>query len=125
MADPQVEITPARPYGGTTLIEARLRGTFEPHNAAAIAAGMQPAFDALPDGGVLALDGSQLSFMGSNSIGLLVTWHLALQQRGARIVLVGFQPQVLDVLQTTGVTQILPHGPTLDDAFPPLSPPSA
>ena len=65
----------------------------------------------------LALELTGVRFMNSKAIGLIVTWHLLLIEAGSRIVLIAPQPQVLDVLHSTGVTKLVAHGATVDLAL--------
>lgn len=114
---PLVVVSPLRLHGTHQILEVRINGSFELESLDVIVKEVQAHLDEVPPGGVLAIYGQDLTFMNSTSIGTIITWHLDLAARGARVILVDLQPNVLDVLHTTGITQLLGHGPTLDDAL--------
>jgi anti-anti-sigma factor len=67
----------------------------------------------------LVLDLKQLYFVDSSGLVLLLDAHRRLQERGARLSLVGVRPRVVDILRRTGADQVLPVYRTFAQAVGP------
>jgi anti-sigma B factor antagonist len=64
----------------------------------------------------VAVDLSEVTFMASLGIRTLMLSAKAIANKGGKMVLVGPQPHVEKVLETTGVNSIIPIVRTLDEA---------
>jgi anti-sigma B factor antagonist len=62
------------------------------------------------------VDLSQVSFLSSRGIAMLVRTAKVLKGGGGSLGLVGLQPQVAEVMKIAGFSSIFPIYPTLDDA---------
>ncbi len=63
------------------------------------------------------VDLSQVPFLSSGAIAMLVRQAKALKGGGGSLGLAGLQPQVAEVLEIAGFSSIFPIYPTLEDAF--------
>jgi anti-sigma B factor antagonist len=63
------------------------------------------------------LDLSEVTFMASHAIGLLVSCSRALTQRGQILILVAPQPKVAEVFAKTRLHLVMPIVPSLDQAL--------
>jgi len=63
----------------------------------------------------LVFDFTSLKFINSESIGYLVEIHTTLDQKGKKLVLVGADAHVKDVLKTIGISEIIPIYSTFKD----------
>ena len=59
------------------------------------------------------LDCSHLTFINSEGIGTLMSLYASLAKREKKMILVGLQPNVRDVLDLIGVTKLIPNFPDL------------
>lgn len=65
---------------------------------------------------IIALDLSEMDFIGSAGLGALIVGHLHASRRQGQIRLVKPSPQVLGVLETTNLIRIFPIYATVDEA---------
>lgn len=65
----------------------------------------------------LIFDLSDLEFVNSKGIGFIVSIHTHLSKDHRKLVLVGAQEAVMDVITLVGLTSILPYFATLDEAL--------
>lgn len=65
---------------------------------------------------IIALDLSNMDFIGSAGLGTLIVGHLHASRHHGQIRLVKPSPEVLGVLQTTNLTRIFPVYATVDEA---------
>lgn len=63
----------------------------------------------------LIFDFAELGFINSESIGYLMEIHTHLSHRGKKLIIVGANAHVADVLTAIGMTDIVPEFPTLED----------
>ncbi len=64
----------------------------------------------------VVLELSELSYIGSAGLGAFITLRHAVEARHAHIVLVGLSPMVLDLFETSGLTQVFTVFKTLAEA---------
>ena len=64
----------------------------------------------------LILDLSELEYMNSKSIGYLTDWYGKVYENGGKIVIAQTRPNILDILQVVGLTQLIKTFPTIDEA---------
>jgi anti-anti-sigma factor len=67
--------------------------------------------------GHLVMDLAGVPFMGSLGIRLLISLARMVARRGARMVMTGVQPQVLEVFETMALLDLIPHAPDHDAAL--------
>ncbi len=101
-----IQITVAAPMAGT--VKAALAGELDEEAVDKVKAALDPTLnDASVKNLMLVL--SQLLFMNSKGIGLLVSMHTHLAKLGRRLVLAGAQEAVMDVMNLVGLTSIIPY----------------
>lgn len=66
--------------------------------------------------GAVVVDLAQVPFIGSLAIRMLISTHRVLQRSGRAMVLVGAQPQVLEVFETVALGDLIPLAATHDEA---------
>lgn len=64
---------------------------------------------------MVVFDVSELSYMNSRSVGLLMNYYGILKERNRQLILVGLQDGVKDTLSLVGVTQLVPIYDSLED----------
>lgn len=64
----------------------------------------------------LIFDFEELEYMNSKSIGYLTDWYGKVYENGGKIVIAKIKPNILDILQVVGLTQLIKTFPTLDEA---------
>lgn len=77
----------------------------------------------LPDPQVtdVFVDLEQITFMNSKGLGHLIVLHGKLQELQKKLVLVGTNDFVSDLISMVGVVQMIPYYPTLEEALEKLS----
>lgn len=66
--------------------------------------------------GGVAIDLQAVPFIGSLAIRMLISAHRVLQRAGRTMVLVGAQPQVLDVFETVALGDLIPLAANHEEA---------
>jgi anti-anti-sigma factor len=64
----------------------------------------------------LILDLEDLEYMNSKSIGYLTDWYGKVYENGGKIVIAKAKPNILDILQVVGLTQLIKTYPTIEEA---------
>jgi anti-anti-sigma factor len=64
----------------------------------------------------ILLDFEGLEYMNSKSIGYLTDWFSKISEGGGKIVIAKAKPNILDILEVVGLTQLINCFPTLDEA---------
>lgn len=64
----------------------------------------------------LIFDLEELEYMNSKSIGYLTDWYGKVFENGGKIVIAKIKPNILDILQVVGLTQLIKTFPTIDEA---------
>lgn len=64
----------------------------------------------------LILDFEGLEYMNSKSIGYLTDWYSKVTEGGGKIAIAKAKPNILDILEVVGLTQLVTCYPTLDEA---------
>ena len=62
------------------------------------------------------IDLTEVPYMDSAGMGLVMNHYVRCQTRGAKLVVVGANNRVLDLFRVTKVDKVLPLVPTLDEA---------
>lgn len=99
--------------GGRTVVSAA--GELDAHTAPALAAEVGP-LSSRP-GGALVVDLTEVSFVDSTGLGVLVTALKHAREAGGTLDLVVAAPRVLKVLALTGLDVVIPMHSTLDEAL--------
>lgn len=64
----------------------------------------------------LLFDFEGLEYMNSKSIGYLTDWYGKISEGGGKIVIAKARPNILDILEVVGLTQLITCLPTIDEA---------
>jgi len=62
----------------------------------------------VPNGSIMLFDFSNLMYINSRSISYLVNWYMTLEKKMAKLILFALRPNILDILDTTGITNLIP-----------------
>lgn len=72
--------------------------------------------NSVPQALFLIFDFEKLEYMNSKSIGYLTDWYTKLTEKKGGIVITNARPNILDILQVVGLTQLIPCTATLEEA---------
>lgn len=64
----------------------------------------------------LVFDLAGLDYMNSKSIGYLTDWYGKIKERGGEVVIARAKPNILDILQVVGLTQLIKTFESVDEA---------
>ena len=64
----------------------------------------------------LILDFEGLEYMNSKSIGYLTDWYSKVTEGGGKVAIAKAKPNILDILEVVGLTQLVSCYPSLDEA---------
>lgn len=64
----------------------------------------------------MIFDYEKLEYMNSKSIGYLTDWYTKLSEKKGGIIIAAARPNILDILQVVGLTQLIPSVGTVDEA---------
>lgn len=64
----------------------------------------------------LLMDFENLEYMNSKSIGYLTDWYSKVSEGGGKIVIAKARPNILDILEVVGLTQLVSCYPSTDEA---------
>lgn len=70
----------------------------------------------VPQNLYLIFDFDELEYMNSKSIGYLTDWYTKLNEKKGSIVIAKAKPNILDILQVVGLTQLISCVSTLEEA---------
>ena len=72
--------------------------------------------DATPGKLSLVFDFAGLDYMNSKSIGYLTDWYGKITERGGKVLIAHAKPNIKDILQVVGLTQLIQLFESLDEA---------
>jgi len=72
--------------------------------------------DATPGKLSLIFDLAGLDYMNSKSIGYLTDWYGKITERGGKVLIAHAKPNIKDILQVVGLTQLIQMFESLDEA---------
>ncbi len=72
--------------------------------------------NATPLGLFLIFDFEKLEYMNSKSIGYLTDWYSKLSEKKGGILIANARPNITDILQVVGITQLVPCVGSVDEA---------
>lgn len=64
----------------------------------------------------LILDFEGLEYMNSKSIGYLTDWYGKVYENGGKVVIAKAKPNILDILEVVGLTQLIKNYPSSEEA---------
>lgn len=72
--------------------------------------------ETIPQGLFLIFDFEKLEYMNSKSIGYLTDWYSKLSEKKGGILIAAARPNITDILQVVGITQLVPCVGSVDEA---------
>lgn len=72
--------------------------------------------ETVPQGLFLIFDFEKLEYMNSKSIGYLTDWYSKLSEKKGGILIAAAKPNITDILQVVGITQLVPCVGSVDEA---------
>lgn len=72
--------------------------------------------NSIPQGLFLIFDFEKLEYMNSKSIGYLTDWYTKLNEKKGGVIVANARPNILDILQVVGLTQLINCVGTVDEA---------
>jgi len=94
----------------------KITGQLDESNVDEKAKEIYALIEQVPQNLYLILDFADLEYMNSKSIGYLTDWYGKIFENGGKIVIAQMKPNILDILQVVGLTQLIKTYPTLDEA---------
>lgn len=64
----------------------------------------------------LILDFEELEYMNSKSIGYLTDWYGKIYENSGKVIIAKAKPNILDILEVVGLTQLIKNYPTIEEA---------
>lgn len=64
----------------------------------------------------LILDLEGLEYMNSKSIGYLTDWYGKVFENGGKVIIAKAKPNILDILEVVGLTQLIKNYPSVEEA---------
>jgi anti-anti-sigma factor len=101
---------------GATLKLVKISGQLDESNVDEKSKEIYAIIEQTPKGLSLVFDLENLEYMNSKSIGYLTDWYGKINEGGGKIVLSNAKPNILDILNVVGLTQLIPNFATLDEA---------
>ncbi len=80
---------------------------------------LRNTFEVTPDNSQSAthiLDLTEVPYMDSAGLGMIVTHYVRCQNNGTRLIAVGVSPRILQLLEITKTDNLFPMVPTVDEA---------
>jgi len=111
----QVTVTPvpppptakATPVVKGPVVEIKLSGEIDQSNLAERIAPIASQVEIMPNGGILALDFSELIYINSTFIGAMAGWYRSLLEKGGTIRIIKPSPQIKEILSLVGLLNVL------------------
>ncbi|MBI5412849.1 STAS domain-containing protein [Candidatus Peregrinibacteria bacterium] len=94
----------------------KFSGQLDETNVDEKAKGIYDIIGGVPQGLFLILDFEKLEYMNSKSIGYLTDWYTKLSEKKGGILIANARPNILDILQVVGLTQLIKCVGTVEEA---------
>lgn len=94
----------------------KFAGQLDESNVDEKAKGIYDLINATPQGLFLIFDFEKLEYMNSKSIGYLTDWYTKLNEKKGGIIIANARPNIVDILQVVGLTQLIKCVGTVEEA---------
>lgn len=94
----------------------RFAGQLDESNVDEKAKEIYEIINGVPEGLFLIFDFEKLEYMNSKSIGYLTDWYTKLGEKKGGVVVASARPNILDILQVVGLSQLITCVGTVDEA---------
>lgn len=112
-----VEDIPSAPLSGDKKLKlVKFAGQLDESNVDEKAKGIYDLINATPQGLFLIFDFEKLEYMNSKSIGYLTDWYTKLNEKKGGIVIANARPNIVDILQVVGLTQLIKSVASVEEA---------
>lgn len=112
-----VEDIPSAPLSGDKKLKlVKFAGQLDESNVDEKAKGIYDLINATPQGLFLIFDLEKLEYMNSKSIGYLTDWYTKLNEKKGGIVIANARPNIVDILQVVGLTQLIKSVASVEEA---------
>jgi len=101
---------------GSLVKIVKIIGQLDESNVDEKAKEIYAVLEANPKNLSLIFDVTGLEYMNSKSVGYLTDWYQKVTETGGSLVVVGAKPNIYDILQVVGLTQLINFYQTLDEA---------
>lgn len=101
---------------GMTVKLVKIAGQLDESNVDEKSKEIYKLIEQTPKGLGLIFDLEKLDYMNSKSIGYLTDWYGKVNEGGGKIVISRAKPNILDILNVVGLTQLIPNFDTLEEA---------
>lgn len=101
---------------GSIVKIAKFVGQLDESNVDDKAKEIYAVIEANPQNLSLIFDLTGLEYMNSKSVGYLTDWYQKVSTVAGNLVIVGARPNIYDILQVVGLTQLINFYQTLDEA---------
>ena len=111
--NPVVEPVVAEPPGSAPApvsvptVEVKLSGEIDQSNIEEKTAPVTQQLETIPDGAILSLDFSDLTYINSTFIGNLAAWHTHMERKGGHICLKNVNDSIREILELVGLLKVL------------------
>lgn len=106
----------ASPVAGRVVKIVKIVGQLDESNVDEKAKILYDLITANPKNLCLLFDFSELEYLNSKSIGYLTDWYGKVSAEGGKIAIAAAKPNIVDILQVVGLTQLITCHATLDEA---------
>lgn len=101
---------------GTTIKLVKIVGQLDESNVDEKSKEIYAIIEKNPKGLNLIFDLNGLEYMNSKSIGYLTDWYGKVNEGGGKVIIAQAKPNILDILNVVGLTQLIPNYATLEEA---------
>jgi anti-anti-sigma factor len=101
---------------GKTLKTVAISGQLDESNVDEKSNQVYALLNSVPSGLFLIFDLENLEYMNSKSIGYLTDWYGKITDGGGKVYLIKAKPNILDILQVVGLTQLIETFATFEEA---------
>lgn len=116
MSEVQINITPIEGVSNGKAFLVAISGQLDETNVDENSKQIYSLLDKESSKVSLLFDFKDLTYMNSKSIGYLTDWYTKVNDSGGVLIVAGAQENVLDVLTVVGITNLIQHYPSVDEA---------
>ncbi len=110
-----IEDIPVQQEGATAKL-IKFQGQLDESNVDEKSKIIYAEIEKAPQNLMMLMDFEELEYMNSKSIGFLTDWYGKVTEGGGKIVIAKAKPNILDILEVVGLTQLISCYPSLDEA---------
>lgn len=116
MSEIQITITDLQNKAGQPVKVLKFTGQLDETNVDEKSKIIYDLIAATPKNLNLIFDFAELDYMNSKSVGYLTDWYTKISSTGGGIVVAGAKPNIQDILEVVGLTQIVKFVGTMEEA---------